>query len=74
MRNPNFRIRIPHRRTSDGLIKVKFPIEDQYFDLPKLIEKKKVIKEDRPYDMPITRDRFQYSFIWDRMTLYEAYN
>ena len=24
--------------------------------------------------MPITRDRFQYSFIWDRFTFYENEN
>lgn len=74
VRNPLSRIRIPHRRASDGLIKVKFPIEEPYFDLPKLIERKKVYKEDNPYDMPITRDRFQYSFIWDRFTFYENEN
>ena len=61
-RNPNFRVRIPHRRASDGLIKVTFPMEDPYFDLAKLIEKKKQFKEDNPYEMPVTKDRFQYRY------------
>jgi hypothetical protein len=46
IRHPMYKVRQPHRRTSDGLIKVMFNIEEQHIDLEKMIEKKKAIKED----------------------------
>lgn len=46
-------------------------MEEPYFDLAKLIEKKKQFKEDNPYDNPVTKDKFQYSYIWDRFDLIE---
>lgn len=72
IRHNNFYVRVPQRRGSDGLIGVTFPIEEMYQEITKQIEKKKVIKEENPYEMPITKDRFEYSFIWDKFTLYEA--
>jgi hypothetical protein len=48
---------VPHRRGSDGLIGVNFPLEEPYKEVATLIEKKKIIREDNPYDMPIMKDR-----------------
>ena len=67
-------MRIKGRRASEGLIGVVFPQEEQYNEVAKVIEKKKVLKEEYAYDLPVMKDRMEYSFIWDRFTLYEAAN
>jgi hypothetical protein len=75
IRHKLFRVRIPGRRDSDGMLDVNFPFEEFHFDLEKQIEKKKLIKEDNNiFEIPIMKDRLHYSFIWDRYTLYEADN
>lgn len=74
IRHRLFKIRVPGRRASDGLLDVNFPKEEQVTELEKLIEKKKLLKEEYPFDLPVMKERIQYSFIWDRFTLYEAEN
>lgn len=75
MRHKLYRVRIPGRRDSDGMLAVTFPMEEFHFDIEKQIEKKKAIKEDNNiFEVPIMKDRLHYSFIWDRYTLYEADN
>lgn len=69
------RVRIKGRRASDGMIKV-VPVHLEEFreNIDKMLEKRKQIKEDNPYQLPIMKERMHYSFIWDRYTLLEADN
>lgn len=67
-------VRIRGRRASDGMIAVLMVHEELRQDIDKLAETRKIIREENPYEMPITRDRMHYSFIWDKYTLFEADN
>lgn len=67
-------VRIKGRRTSDGMIGVAPWLEEFREDIDKQVEKRKTIKEEHPYEMPVLRERMHYSFIWDRYTLFEADN
>lgn len=74
LRDKMSRVRVRGRRGSDGMIKVGWFVEDYHDDLAKMIEKKKLQREENPYDIPVTRDRLHYSFIWDRYHFAEADN
>ena len=67
-------VRQKGRRDSDGMIDVKMVHETFREEIDKLVEKRKAIREENPYEMPVMRDRMHYSFIWDRFTLFEADN
>lgn len=68
LRDKMNQVRIKRRRGSDGLLGVPpGQIEEFREKIEKLVEKKKVIKEENPFDMPIMKDRMHYSFIWDRI-------
>lgn len=67
-------VRIKARRASDGMMGVVPYLEEFREDIDKLAEKRKIIKEEHPYEMPVMRSRMHYSFIWDRFTLFEADN
>jgi len=47
-------------------------LEEFRGNLDEKVEKRKTVREDNPYDMPVTKDRMHYSFIWDRYTLFET--
>ena len=49
-------------------------MEDYREDIAIMLERKKDVRDLNTFDMPITKDRFYYSFIWDRFTFYEADN
>ena len=53
---------------------VACPLEEFHDDLQKVLEKKKLQREENPYEVPVLRDRLQYSFLWDRFTFLEADN
>lgn len=74
LRDKMAHVRIRGRRASDGMIAVQMVHEEFREDIDKLVEKRKIIREENPYEMPMTRDRMHYSFIWDRFTLFEADN
>jgi len=44
IRHSLYRVRVKRRRDSDGMLGVKFPIEEQHFDVEKLIDEKKKLK------------------------------
>jgi len=67
-------VRIRGRRGSDGMIGVTPFLEEFREDIEKLAEKRKAVKEENPYEMPVMRERMHYSFIWDRYTLFEMDN
>lgn len=74
LRDKMAHVRIRGRRASDGMIAVLMVHEELRQDIDKLAETRKIIREENPYEMPITRVRMHYSFIWDKYTLFEADN
>ena len=74
LRNRMAFVREKGRRDSDGMIDVQMVHEKFRDDIDKLVEKRRVIREENPYEMPVMRDRMHYSFIWDKFTLFEADN
>lgn len=74
IRDSFINVRIKGRRASDGMIGVLGNLEEFRERIEKLVEKKKLIKEENPFDMPYMRNRMQYSFIWDRIQLFNADN
>eukprot|EP00347_Sterkiella_histriomuscorum_P006285 403353352 len=74
MRDKMNLVRIRGRRASEGMMGVNQNLEEFREDIDKQVEKRKTIKEENPYELPVMRDRMHFSFIWDRYTLFEADN
>ena len=68
------RVRVRGRRASDGMIGVIGHVEELRERIEKQVEKKKLIKEENPFDNPFTKERMEYSFLWDRFQLFNADN
>ena len=69
--HPLFRVRQRIRRGSDGMIDVNYPQKDYIENEQKLILKMKKIREENPFELPILKERIQYSYIWDKFTFQE---